>query len=720
MSRSKIRQPASLSANPKQIQEVSSISKTKRRLRAGIIAVALCLPALLAYSNSLRAGFTLDSGTIILGNPSIRTATSSNVGLILEHTYWWPTAEMGLYRPITTLSYLLNYAVLGNQENPFGYHLINLFLHCINVLLAYLLARRFITGAWLPELIAMAWGVHPALTESVTNIVGRADLLAGTAILGGFLLYLKTRETTGRARVGYFASLFAITMMGVFSKENAVALLGVVVLYEVTFWKEKRDLRAAAWASVAVIVPIVCMLYQRARLLSRFPAQHLLFLENPLIGARFMQQKLTAIAVMARYIWKLAWPAALSADYSYNQIPLGRGTLRDWIAWGVIAAIAATAVVLYRRNKTAFFFVAFAFIVFIPTSNLLFSIGTIMAERFLYLPAIAFTVCFALIIHKLAGRLGMHGLAPIAMALIIGAWGIRTIIRNKDWRDDLSLATASVKASPESYKTHMALALCYYNKGPNQNIDAAIAESEKSLAILKDVPDDENVIWPYLNAELEYRVKGDLSLKAGSPGANEAYERALEILLHAVRIDNEEFKKLVGIRMLDGKPDRLIAERGTPNLYFQLAKTYLQLGDSEKAYKAALYTRALSPELPTTSFLAAQAAATSGGKDEAAEALMVGYLFTQDKAFLPGLDSFYRSGLDPKGCGFTSTPNGPNLNSGCEPVHAEICNAYADIIQILRWNLKEDVADQTKSVAMHDFGCTEQVLAGGKKIQKVP
>lgn len=556
-----------------------------------MIAFVLCVPAVVAYSNSFRAGFTLDSGPIILGNPSIKTANPSNVELILEHTYWWPTAEMGLYRPVTTLSYLFNYAFLGNQESPFGYHLINLLLHCINVLLVYLLARRFITGAWLAEFIAMAWGVHPALTESVTNIVGRADLLAGIAILGGFLLYLKTRETTGWARVGYFASLFAITTVGVFSKENAVALLGVVILYEATFWKGERNLPAAAWASVAVIIPIICLLYQRVRLLTRFPAQHLLFLENPLIGARFIQQKLTAIAVIARCAWKLAWPAALSADYSYNQIPLAGGALRDWIAWGAIAAIVAIAVLLYRRNKTAFFFVAFAFVVFIPTSNLLFNIGTIMAERFLYLPAIGFTACLALIIHKLFARAGMHALAPIAMVLIIGAWGIRTFVRNKDWRDDLSLATASVKTSPESYKTHMALALCYYDKGPNQNIDSAVAESEKSLAILKDVPDDENVIWPYLNAELGYRMRGDISRNAGSPGAKESYERALEILLHAVRIDNKEFEKLIGVRMLDGKPDRLVAERGTPNLYFQLAKTYLQLGDSEKR-TGPRYTRA--------------------------------------------------------------------------------------------------------------------------------
>jgi tetratricopeptide (TPR) repeat protein len=722
MTRKKTRRPANRPANHDPNETASVTPKPRRWLKKGFIALALCLPAVLAYSNSFGAGFTLDNGAIILGNPVIQTATSTNVGLIFEHTYWWPSSQTGLYRPITTLSYLFNYAVLGNRDDPFGYHVINLFLHCINVLLVYLLARRFIQGAWLAELIAMAWAVHPVLTESVTNIVGRADLFAGTAILGGILLYLKTKETAGWTRVGYFAGLLVITTVGVFSKENAVALLGVVILYEATFWKEKGNLRAAAWGCLAIAIPIGCLVFQRSRLLARFPSQHILFLENPLIGARFIQQKVAAIGVMARYVWKLAWPAILSADYSYNQISLASGTVRDWIGLGVIGAILAIAVVLFRRNKTAFFFMGFAFIVFVPTSNLLFNIGTIMAERFLYLPAIGFTVCVALLIHKLAARAGIQGVALIAMALIIGAWGIRTFVRNKDWRDDSSLAIASVKTSPESYKTHMALALCYYNKGPNQNIDAAIAESEKSLAILKDVPDDENVIWPYLNASLDYRMKGDISLKAGntdSPESKRDYEKALEILLYAVRIDKVAFAEKKDNEMQSGTPESQTVQHGTPNLYFQLTKTYLQLGDTEKAYRTALYTRALSPELAETSFLAAQAAESSGKKEEAAEALMVGYLYTQSNAFLPGLNSLYRRGLDPAGCGLTNSANGPVLNSACAPVHAEICSAYADIIQILKWNLKEDVADQTKSVAIRDFGCTQQVLAVGRKIQEI-
>ena len=55
-----------------------------------------------------------------------------------------------------------------------------------------------------------------------------------------------------------------------------------------------------------------------------------------------------------------------------------------------VAAAAAGAAALYRVHRVAFFVVGAAAVTFLPTSNLLFPIGTIMAERFLYLPAIAF------------------------------------------------------------------------------------------------------------------------------------------------------------------------------------------------------------------------------------------------------------------------------------------------------------------------------------------
>src|SRR6516165_2566755 len=112
------------------------------------VALALCLLTLLAWSNSFSAGFALDNRGLILEDTRVRDASSENLALIFQHTYWWPYGESGLYRPFTTLSYLFNYAILGHRDQPEGYHSINLLLHLVNVLLAYALALRLVPQFW--------------------------------------------------------------------------------------------------------------------------------------------------------------------------------------------------------------------------------------------------------------------------------------------------------------------------------------------------------------------------------------------------------------------------------------------------------------------------------------------------------------------------------------------------------------------------------------------
>src|SRR6516164_8385712 len=212
--------------------------------------VCVCLVlygiALFAYSNSFHAGFTFDN-RILLQEKQIYATTLPNVELILGHTYWWPTIETGLYRPLTILSFLFNYAVLGNGERPEGYHWINFVLHAGNILLAFAVALPLVRKFWPSVFIAGLWAVHPVLTESVTNIVGRADLLAGMAVLGGFLIYLKSTESRGWNRAAWLAALAGVTTIGVFSKESAVAILPLIVLYELVWWNPRPHHRPLLW-----------------------------------------------------------------------------------------------------------------------------------------------------------------------------------------------------------------------------------------------------------------------------------------------------------------------------------------------------------------------------------------------------------------------------------------------------------------------------------------
>src|SRR5579871_1984450 len=117
------------------------------RRRGLLAACALCVVTLVVYSNSFQTGFALDN-ILLLGSPQIQEATAANVRLIFQHSYWWPLTESGLYRPFTTLSYLFNYAVLGDREQSTGYHWINFLLHAGNVLLVYELMSRLVRKFW--------------------------------------------------------------------------------------------------------------------------------------------------------------------------------------------------------------------------------------------------------------------------------------------------------------------------------------------------------------------------------------------------------------------------------------------------------------------------------------------------------------------------------------------------------------------------------------------
>src|SRR6266478_2828361 len=113
----------------------------------------------LAYFGSLSNGFAGDARGLVLEDPRVRDASSENLALIFQHTYWWPYGESGLYRPVTTLSYLFNYAILGNGDRPAGYHWINLTLHLGNVLLCYALALRLMRQFWPAVFVAALWAL---------------------------------------------------------------------------------------------------------------------------------------------------------------------------------------------------------------------------------------------------------------------------------------------------------------------------------------------------------------------------------------------------------------------------------------------------------------------------------------------------------------------------------------------------------------------------------
>ena len=440
---------------------------------------------LLAYSNSFRAGLLFDSGAIVLEDPRIRVVTPGNIGAILTHSYWYINPGTGLYRPVVTLSYLVNNAVLGGGANPTGYHLFNFLLQGINASLVYALGLLIFAES-LPGLaLAALWALHPLLTESVTNIVGRADELAAFSVLAGFLCYARWISTEGRHKRWWLAAMLVIQTIGLFSKENAAVLPGILLLYDLLF-SRRSAWRARIPAYAALLVPFATFLLVRTKLHIHMVVDSG---ENPLISASFWTARLTAIKVIGKYLWLFVWPARLAPDYSYKAFPLFGWNLANWedqktlLALAVSVGLVVLAIVCRRSWKPLSFFIGFFFVALIPTANLIVLIGSIMGERFMYLPAIGLAGCLVAVVQRASAhwRASANAL-KVAAALVCLGLVTRTYARNSDWHDDLSLWSRAVEVCPGSARPHMNLGLALSER-PGR-LAEAIAQYRTALGIL--------------------------------------------------------------------------------------------------------------------------------------------------------------------------------------------------------------------------------------------
>lgn len=635
--------------------------------------LGLCVLPLLAYANSFDGGLVLDSKQLILSDPRVKALRAENLGLILRHSYWWPYGESGLYRPVTTLTYLFNYAVLGNGPAPFGYHAVNLALHLLNCALVFLVFQRLLNRR-IAFMTAAVWSVLPLSVEAVTNIPGRADLLAAASVLAGILAYARSRDATGGRRAAYLALVGLAGVLGNFSKESAVVLLPILLLLEWTLWRSAGSLRAS-WRAVAALAPaLLLMLLTRAWVFAGTVAPEFAYVDNPIAHADFWTGRLTALQVAWRYLALVVWPWRLSNDYSYPQIPLAENTLFNWSL--VLLALAGCGVAAWRsrRRGDALFAAGFAVIAFLPIANLLFATGTIMAERLLYLPSLGLVALFVLLLTR--GLERQTAVIAVLSAAVVLGFGVRTYARNRDWRSDVVLWQSAVAAVPNSAKAHRGLAEAIYDADPEKaRLDLAIAHAERSVSLLEGLEDRFNAFQDHRQAAAYHLDRANLQRGRGAsePEAQRSLHRARQLLDRSLAI----FEAGAA-----GRTDVNHAARA--DVYRLRAAADLGLADYAAAARTARQSIGLAPMHPLAYQLEAEALLRLDRFDEAAVSLGTGALVTGDQQLGTALIDLYRSASDPGGCAVVTIANAPALNPKCPVVRTHVCDAARAARGLLR------------------------------------
>lgn len=509
--------------------------------------VLVGVSAFVVYVNALDNGLVYDDQFLIVRSWIVERLDFRSA--FTTH-YWagYPGNETGQYRPLTVLTFLLD--ALGGIR-PFRYHLTNVLLHVCCSLLAWMLCRRAGMTRFAAGFAGLLFAVHPIHSEVAAGVTfGRSDLLAGAFLLAGMLFYTHR----SRSRAAYLFALVAF-FCGLLSKESALALLGLVVVYDLAvgmtdpenrilsdkgngrnaqrgsstvrlawsagepdrwdFLRRILDVCRARWpwwlGFVGVFV--LCLVVRDAAAGLGFAPGGMTELVNPLYGASLETRILTAGRIFWHYISLLVLPWRLSVDYSYNAIPVAASLLDPGVIAGLVLALAGMG--LWARalgNRPRLFFCgALFFVPYMGVSQTVVLLNSMVQERFLYIPALGAFALAGIGVERLFRRFGFA--VVVAMGLVCLGYAARTVVRNNDWRDDFSLFTSAATAYPESAKMHHAVGQVLAEQG---RMDRAILAFRRALSIREEA-------MTYNNLGNAYGVKGDFGQ------AIAAYRKAVDL-----------------------------------------------------------------------------------------------------------------------------------------------------------------------------------------------
>jgi tetratricopeptide (TPR) repeat protein len=184
---------------------------------------------------------------------------------------------------------------------------------------------------------------------------------------------------------------------------------------------------------------------------------------NILSSATGIESRLaTAIFAFGKYVLLLLAPFHLSIDYSYAEISLMHfSDLPVLASLAALILLACGGIYLFRKNNAIGFCILYFIITLSIVSNVVFLIGTVMADRLLYMPSLGLVLAIAFLLNKWAGQnadgkkiFAGNKTAWMAGGLLFLIYSGKTVTRNTVWQNNRSLFEAAVEDAPKSAYVH--------------------------------------------------------------------------------------------------------------------------------------------------------------------------------------------------------------------------------------------------------------------------
>ncbi|MHC5021577.1 MAG: tetratricopeptide repeat protein, partial [Planctomycetota bacterium] len=567
----------------------------ERSKRGLIVGALLALAVFGAFASGLGGDFTnWDDDWLVVDNPWIKDADATAIGNILNP--WVPERirnQLGAeYLPLRDLSYMADDALHG--LHPAGYHVSSLLIHILAVLALAAAVWRFTRMPALAIGTAAVFGLHPVQVECVTWIAGRKDVLAGLCGALGALCWARARETRGAFPTGAYLGSIVFCLLAVTSKYTAMVWPAMLIVGELLA-PPRGGLRGtrfqrAAWLAPHLLVVVVFVAGIAVPVASRG------LIREEWYGSGYAASFATAGVAICAYLQTIALPFPLQTAVDFPVF----GDTQPAIAWSctalVLLTIAAAVALAVRlvladpKGAHAPRAAAAAMLLFLgalfPMSNVVNAIGTLYAERYLYLAMIGVGIGLGAVAQWAWRRRAGQGRVVLGVLGAAGLlWGVTAAFRAPAWDGSVAIWEDVLAKDAVHHTAHFNLGNHYFvqaTKRRGEGRDALLAKAEtlQRLAVQERHRSFYSIPERAESAlALTRSAQGEIT---GPDGALEWYARALQSTRTAVAA------------MPEGGRDRGPRERFMAEILANRGQVLAQMGRTADAladFDAALALR---------------------------------------------------------------------------------------------------------------------------------
>ncbi|MBX7225919.1 MAG: hypothetical protein K1X55_07800 [Chitinophagales bacterium] len=466
----------------------------------------LMVASILLYGWTAKFNFGLDDSYITVPLSKVDNTFKGFLSLLYK---WYDGSD---YRPITMMSFWIERQIFG-EIKPGTSHLINVLIFglLLTRIFKYLQILRPFSdtkkGLLFSTMVCIFFLVHTNHVSVVANIKSRDSLLS---MLFGVIATIQFMLAWDKKQYYRFALFVLFMLMGLWSKLDAYSFLFLPIL-SILFFREfeqkKMILLAIIYLSLFGIIT-----HLRVQIM-KLPEQneYLTVLtdpgENPLAAHDTLMNRLSMACISLFYYVKFCiLPVGYYFFFGYNMVPLR--PLFHPINIGIIVAalaILAACIYMFKKNRLYLFAYLYFGLAIAYALNLFNVVAGIVADRYNFIPSLAFCIALAALLMDLLKLTDIKGIFNKYLLVIIIIYCGFTISRTGDWKDTFTLYLSDIPHLENSYNANRILSAAYVNMGLElEYTQPAVAEEHFKKA--DEYADRAHNV--YQNAGATWAIKG--------------------------------------------------------------------------------------------------------------------------------------------------------------------------------------------------------------------